>query len=255
MRRAAIQLSVVAIAATLACGGKTANEGSGGAGGGRPFDAGLAGNGGSSDGASGAAAGGTGGSASGSGGTASGGVAGSGAGAAGSGGDSGATGTGGASGTGGIGVLVDTACAAVMGTPCGTTACSSDWNSECTVEGCRATVWHMVTLTQRIGCVGDYAVALECIRANPNSCRSTECMPAQSRLTQCFDTSPRGRCMFLENPGECSIWCPAWGSVCRERPNGLECACGSGPDPDRTFMVPGQCLGDAWIAIVEEACS
>jgi hypothetical protein len=244
------------MAATLACGGKTADDESGGAGGSLPFDAGLAGNGGSAgtattDGASGTAAGGTGGSASGNGGTASGGVAGSGAGAAGTGGDSGASGTG---GTGGIGNLVDTACAALMDTPCGTGSCSPEWNTECTVAGCRAAIWKMVTLTQRIGCTGDYAAVLDCLRANPNSCRSTECSPAQSRFTQCFDTSPRGRCMFLENPGECSIWCPAWGSVCRERPNGLECACGSGPDPDRTFIVPGQCLGDAWIATVEAAC-
>jgi hypothetical protein len=253
MRRRAIQVSVIAIAATIACGGKTANEASGGAGGGLPFDAGLAGNGGSagsptSDGASGTA-GGSGGSASGSGG-----VAGSGAGAAGMGADSGASGTGGTGGTGGIGDLVDTACKVLMGTPCGTEGCSPDWNAECTVAGCRAELGKMVTLTQRLGCVGDYAGVLECLLANPNSCRSTECSLAQSRLTQCFDSSPRSRCMFVEDPGECSIWCPAWGSVCRERPKGLECACGSGPDPDRTFIVPGQCAGDVWIATVEAAC-
>jgi hypothetical protein len=247
-------LWVVVIPAALACGGKTANEESGGAGGGVPFDAGFAGNGGSAgsatnDGASGTAASGSGG------GTGSGGVAGSGAGAVGTGGDSGAIGTGGSGGTGDIGELVDAACATLIGTPCGINACPQGPTTECTLEGCRALIWQNVTLAQRIGCMGEFAANLVCLRANPNSCMSNQCDLVGSRFIKCLEASPRGRCMFVENAGECSMWCPGWGGRCTQSPNALECACSSGPNPDRTFIVPGgQCAGDAWITPVEQAC-
>ncbi len=247
-------LCVVVMAATLGCGGKTGDEAFAGAGGSLPFDAGFAGKGGSaatSDGASG------------NGGTGNGGVAGTGAGAAGSGGESGAIGTGGGGGaggtggtggTGGLGELVDRTCKALIGTSCAPQGCSPDGTAECTIEECRAAAWQSVTMAQRIGCLAEYAASLDCVRANPGSCVSIQCEPAQSRFIQCLEASPRGRCMFLENAGKCSVWCPAWGAACSESPNGLECACGSGPNPDRSFIVPGQCAGDAWIATAEAAC-